>query len=30
MMAICQSPVCRVAASAGPDDNAMVVHNTNS
>ncbi len=30
MMDIYQSPVCRVAAIAGPDGNAVVVHNTNS
>jgi hypothetical protein len=30
MMDICQSPVSRMAASAGPDGNAVVVHDTNS
>ncbi len=30
MMDICQSPVSRMAAIAGPDGNAVVVHNTNS
>jgi hypothetical protein len=30
MMDIYQSPVCRLAAIAGPNGNVVVVHNTNS